>query len=388
MMGAIEVFENSRAVEQLRELPSSEPLAFHRRLPGYAPTPLLDVPVLARAMGVGSVLVKDETNRLGLPAFKILGASWAVYRALEAHRGAFAEWETVDHLAAELAQSGLVLVAATDGNHGRAVARMAGMLGLDALIFVPQDMVPARRAAIADEGADVVVVDGSYDDAVVRSAEAADVDPDDRHVLVSDTSWPGYVDVPGAVIDGYSTLLTEIDDALAARGGRNPDVVFVQVGVGAFAAAVTRHYRRPECPSPPRLVSVEPTQAACVLESQRAGRIVTLPGSQQSIMSGLNCGTPSHLAFPVLQECVDVFCAIEDGVARDGMRALSTAGIRAGEYSGGGVGAALQLLAAGADPAWRATLGAGPDSCVLLFLTEGVTDPDAYDAIVVERRTS
>ncbi|MBA2512944.1 MAG: diaminopropionate ammonia-lyase [Solirubrobacterales bacterium] len=379
MTSAIEVLDNPLAIARLRQSPSREPLAFHRRLPGYTPTPLLDVPVLARAMGVGSVLVKDETSRLGLPSFKILGASWAVYRALEAQRGVFAEWERIEDLAAQLAQSGLVLVAATDGNHGRAVARMARLLGLGALILVPDDMAVARRAAIAEEGAELVVVEGSYDDAVARSALTA---ADDRHVLVSDTSWSGYEEVPGAVIDGYSTLLSEVDDELAARRGRDPDVVFMQVGVGAFAAAVTRHYRRPGRPRTPCLVSVEPEQAACVLASQRAGRIVTLPGSQHSIMSGLNCGTPSLLAFPVLQQAVDVFCAIEDDVAREGVRALFDAGIRAGECSGGGVGAALHLLGASADPAWRARLGVGPDSCVLLFLTEGVTDPLAYDAIV------
>lgn len=373
----IELLPNP-AAGRAGDAPTRDPLAFHRRLPGYAPTPLHDVPELAGAMGVGTVLIKDESSRLGLPAFKIAGASWAVHRALEAHRGPFADWHGPEDLAAQLEGSGLVLVAATDGNHGRAVARMARLLGLEAVILVPSDMVPARRSAIAGEGARVVVVDGSYDAAVARSATLAD----ERHVVVSDTSWPGYEDVPRAVIDGYSTLLWEIDDELVARGEAGPDLVLAQVGVGAFAAAVTRHYRRPGLEAPPRLVSVEPTKAACLLASIRAGELRTLPGEQDSIMSGLNCGTPSLIAFGLLQEAVDGFCAIEDEVAREGMRALHAVGIRAGECSGGGVGAALRLLGSGADPAWRAHLGAGPDARVLLFLTEGVTDPDAYDAIV------
>jgi diaminopropionate ammonia-lyase len=255
---------------------------------------------------------------------------------------------------------------------------MAKHLGLGALILVPSDMVPARQEAIVGEGATVVVVDGSYDDAVAQSAELADA----RHVVVSDTSWPGYEAVPRAVVDGYGTILWEIDDALAERGERGPDIVLAQVGVGAFAAAVTRHFRRPGLERPPRLVSVEPSRAACVLESIRAGELVTLPGEPDSIMSGLNCGTPSLIAFGLLQEAVDAFVAIDDEVAREGMRALHRVGIAAGECSGGGVGAALRLLGPDADPAWRERLGAGPDARVLLFLTEGVTDPDAYDAIV------
>lgn len=166
------------------------------------------------------------------------------------------------------------------------------------------------------------------------------------------------------MVDGYSTLLWEVDDALAGRG---PDIVLVQVGVGAFAAAVTRHYRRPGLASPPTLVAVEPTGAACVLASMRAGEFVTLPEEPRSIMSGLNCGTPSLLAWPVLRNGVDVFCAVDDDVARNGMRALARVGIAAGECSGGGVGAALEVLG---DPALRECLGAGPDALVLLFLTE------------------
>jgi diaminopropionate ammonia-lyase len=374
----IDVLDNPGAVDAAGDPPTRDPLAFHRRLPGYAPTPLVDVPALAEAMGVGAVLVKDESSRLGLPAFKIAGASWAVQRALEDHRGPFEAWDSLEDLAGQLAGSGLVLVAATDGNHGRAVARMARHLGLGALIFVPSDMVPARQSAIVGEGATVVVVDGTYDEAVAASARTADP----RHVVVSDTSWPGYEAVPRAVIDGYSSILWEIDDALAERGEPGPDLVLMQVGVGAFAAAVTRHFRRPGLERPPRLVSVEPSRAACVQASIRAGGLVTLDREPDSIMSGLNCGTPSLIAFGLLQEAVDAFVAIDDEVAREGMRALRDVGIAAGECSGGGVGAALRLLGPGADPAWRERLRAGPDARVLLFLTEGVTDPDAYDAIV------
>ena len=171
--------------------PVRAPLAFHRRLPGYEETPLVDAPGIAEALGVGTVWVKDESARLGLPAFKVLGASWAVYKALEERLpgGAFGDWETVEELEEKLEPlRPLDLVAATDGNHGRALARVAGLLGLGARIFVPAEMVAARREAIAGEGAEVVVVKGTYDEAVERSYEEAG----ERGLVVSDMSWSGY----------------------------------------------------------------------------------------------------------------------------------------------------------------------------------------------------
>ena len=165
-----------------------DPQEFHRRLPGYEPTRLIEAPGLADSLGVGRVWVKDESSRLGLPAFKILGASWAVYRALEEHSGqGFAEWDDLEGLRERVEPlKPLTLAAATDGNHGRAVARMAGLLGFEARIFVPADMVPARIEAIESEGALVTVVDGGYDAAVARSAEEAGR----RCLVISDTSWP------------------------------------------------------------------------------------------------------------------------------------------------------------------------------------------------------
>ena len=268
--------------------PDRAPLRFHRRLPGYEVTPLVDAPKLAEALGVGKVFVKDESSRLGLPAFKVLGASWAVYRALEERLGKdFGDWEEIWELKGRLEPlRPLSLVAATDGNHGRAVARVARLLGLGARIFVPEDMVAARREAIVGEGAEVVVVDGSYDEAVERSAEA-------EGLLISDTSWLGYERVPSWVIEGYSTMLWEIEDELEGRGEAGPDLVVVQVGVGALATAVVTHFRRPEAPQHPKFVAVEPARADCLFQSISAGKLVSVPGPHDSIMAGLNCGRPS-----------------------------------------------------------------------------------------------
>lgn len=352
------------------------PLAFHRRLPGYQPTPLVELPALARQLGVGRLWLKDEAQRLGLPSFKILGAAWAVYRALVARLGAEPVWATLDELAAHVAPlRPLSLAAATDGNHGRAVAHMARLLGLTAQIFVPAGTAAARIAAIASEGASVTVVDGSYDDAVARSAELAG-----PHCLViADTSWPGYEDVPRQVIAGYGTIFAEVDAELAACGEPPPELVVVQMGVGALAAAAVGHYRHPASAAPPRLIGVEPTRAACVLASLRAGAIVSVPGPHDSIMAGLNCGAPSLIAWPLLQAGLDLCLAVDDRYACQAVRKLAAAGIAVGETGAAGLAGLLALREL---PAAAAAAGLGAATRVLLIATEGVTDPTARARIL------
>ncbi len=356
--------------------PDRTPLRFHRRLPGYEETPLVDAPKLAGALGVGKVFVKDESSRLGLPAFKVLGASWAVYRALEERLGEdFGDWEEIWELEEHLEPSlPLSLVAATDGNHGRAVARVARLLGLGAKIFVPGDMATARRKAIADEGAEVIVVDGTYDEAMERSAGEAG----ERALVISDMSWPGYERIPSWVIEGYSTMLWEIDDELQRRSEVGPDLVVVQVGVGAFAAAVARHFRRPRASPHPKLMSVEPASADCLLESVEAGSIVSVPGPHDSIMSGLNCGKPSLVAWPTVSRGIDLHIAVNDEPAREAMRLAAESGVVSGETGAAGLGGLLELMRAGGEEAARKALGVGEETRVLIFNCESATDPGAY----------
>jgi diaminopropionate ammonia-lyase len=347
----------------------TDPSRFHAALEGYAPTPLRESAALADRLGVRRVLIKMETDRLGLPSFKVLGASWATLEALRPWIPS--AWKPEDGLAALAgALPELTLVAATDGNHGRALAVIARWLALPARIYVPENLTLARREAIAAEGAEVVVVDGSYDDAVAISAADADSRGD---VLVSDTSWPGYEAVPGAVIDGYSTILRELDQQLAAMRAPTPDVVLVQLGVGAFGAAVTRHFRSRD--DDVRIVGVEPEAAACVMASLAAGRITTVPGPHDSVMSGLNCGVPSLVAWPVLERGLDAVIAIPDAPVLDAVRWLADDGLDVGECSAGAAAAAVELLA---DEGHRTSLGVGSDATVLLFATEGVTDRDAF----------
>lgn len=325
--------------------PGTAAPAFHRSLDGYQPSPLVDSPQLADALRVGRVLLKVETDRFGLPAFKILGASWAAENLLDG-------------------RDGVTLVTATDGNHGRGVARVARMRGLKAHILVPAGTAQARIDGIAGEGARVEVVDGSYDDAVAKAASMADAE----HVVLSDTSWPGYEDVPRWVVEGYETIFAESD---AQSGDVVPDVALIPIGVGSLGVAAAAHWPRER----PRLVGLEPTTAACALESIRAGEPVVAPGPHESMMAGLNAGTVSQLAWPVLRDRFDAFCALDDSWAEEGMRRLAAVGVEAGEVSGGTVGAALALCG---DDGARASLGIDERSTVWLVLTEGLTNPESW----------
>lgn len=315
--------------ERLVRNPLAEPvergdapaLGFHRSLPAYAPTPLVDARAAAEALGVARVWVKDESSRLGLPAFKVLGASWAVHRALQ-------ERDDRPRLAC-----------ATDGNHGRAVARVAREHGLEATVFVPADMIAARREAIAAEGARVEVVEGSYDEAVERAAQAG-------ALVIQDT---GDDQVPAWIVEGYATIGAEI--------AVEPDVVALQIGVGSFAAAMVRRF------AGARILGVEPVAAACALASIEAGEPVEVPGPHASLMAGLNCGRVSPGAWPVISRGIECFAAVSDARAREAAALLARDGVTAGESGAAGLAG---LLAFG-DELLR------PDDVVLVVNTEGDT---------------
>ena len=318
----------------------SDVLDFHRSLPGYAPTRLASLPGLATRSGVARVLAKDESNRLGLPAFKALGASWAIHRALR------------DRVSA----GAVTVVTATDGNHGRAVARFARRFGHRAAIFVPDGVPAAAVRAIRDEGADVTHIAGNYDDAVRAAAvHAAD---DDAAVLVQDMAWDGYEDIPGWIVDGYTTLFAEIDEHV-----QRPDLVLVPAGVGSLLQAALSHYRSDDAAPGTVVVSVEPRSAACVLASVAAGHPVTV-ATGTTLMAGLNCGTVSSLAWPYISRGLDACVAVDDAEALDAARELAEHGVDAGPC-GAATLAALHRIRA--DAARELT----PESTVVLLVTEG-----------------
>lgn len=336
--------------------------AFHRSLPTYHPTPLLDVPELAAVLRVGQVWVKDESDRMGLSAFKVLGASWAVNCALHARRGA-GPANSLEELRAALEADRPTLVTATDGNHGRAVAWMASLLGLPARIYVPAVISPAAVAAIGAEGAEVVSTELVYD-AVVALAASSCADRLDQ-VLVQDTSWPGYTEVPQRIVDGYATLFAEVDDQL---GAATADLVAVPTGVGSLLQAALEHYGAPGLQHRPALLAVEPVTAACVTRSLSTGSPVTVDTSTPTVLAGLNCGTVSENAWPAIRAGLDAGIGVTDAEAVTAVHRLAHYGVAAGPCGAAALAGAAAVLT---DPHRRTQLGLGPDAVVVLISTEG-----------------
>jgi diaminopropionate ammonia-lyase len=346
--------------------------AFHASLPGYAPTPLAEVPALATELGVGRVFVKDESSRLGLPAFKVLGASWAVHQLLTHSPAGEPAAATPPHGLGGLRQltarrPGLTFVTATDGNHGRAVARMARLTGAPARVFVPAVTEPATRAAIASEGAEVTQVDGSYDEAVATARQWAGDHP--GAALVQDTAWPGYEQVPGWIVEGYSTLFAELDTQLA---GVHPTLVAVPVGVGSLLQAAVTHYRSHAGRGDVAVLAVEPDTAACLLASLRAGRPVTVP-TASTIMAGLNCGTISSTAWPCFSGGLDAAVAVTDDAARRAATDLAAAGISSGPSGAASLAGTRAALTGPGSADRRAAVNVDADSVIVLLSTEAGT---------------
>jgi diaminopropionate ammonia-lyase len=354
--------------------------------PGYAPTPLLDLAGIAGAAGLGMLRLKDEAGRFGLASFKALGGAYAVAEVVagELARQGVAPAATSTELMAgrwRTVTETITVTCATDGNHGRAVAWGARRCHCRAVIFIHEGVSAGRAAAIAAYGAEIRRVPGTYDDSVrVATAEAAA----NGWFVVSDTSWPGYTEVPRVIMQGYRVMADEAVTqwGAAQADGSPPTHVFIQGGVGGVAAAVSVQMRAAFVPAP-KLVVVEPDRAACLLASAELGELTSVPGDLNTLMAGLACGEPSLLAWQELDRGAAAFMAIPDDAAVATMRVLAQAGIVAGES---GVAGLAGCLLAAADPAARETLGLGVDSRVLVFSTEGATDPELY-ARLTESRT-
>jgi diaminopropionate ammonia-lyase len=349
--------------------------------PHHRPTPLLDLPSLAGRIGVRSIHMKDESRRLGLGSFKALGGAHAVVRLLveEAERsiGRKIDVGELHEPDVRAVAAGMTIGCATDGNHGRSVAEGARLVGAKARIFVHEGVSARRIDAIAQLGAEIVRVAGTYDDAV---AEAARICAENGWLLVSDTSWPGYERIPRLVMQGYTVLVHEALEAMA----HPPTHVFIQAGVGGLAAAVAGHMAILLGANRPAFVVVEPSRAACLLESIRAGQPVKIDQGEATVMAMLECYTPSHVAWRVLSRAADAFMTIdeEDAVMTMNLLARPTGGdpaIVAGES--GGVGLAGMLRVAG-DLNQRAALRLDVHSRVFVVNTEGATDPGCYEELV------
>lgn len=350
---------------------------------GYAVTPLHSLPALAQAMGVASVHYKDEGSRFGLGSFKALGGAYAVARLLCRELGAQLgrTLTTQDLLTPELRAlcGGITVTCATDGNHGRSVAWGAQLFGCQCVIYIHATVSEGRKEAIAQYGAQVVRTAGNYDDAVRQ----ADLDAKQYgRFVISDTSYPGYMEVPRDVMQGYQLMVEEAAQQLPER----PTHIFVQAGVGGLAAAVCGYFWERDAGDRPIYVVVEPDKADCLTQSAKAGQLTAVTGDIDTLMAGLACGEVSHLAWEILEKGTDVFCVIPDDAAVAAMRLLAhplgnDPVIVAGESAVAGVAAAI---AASQSDAARQTLGLNADSRILFFGSEAATDPALYEQLVGE----
>jgi diaminopropionate ammonia-lyase len=366
--------------------PLDPALAFYRSLPDYAPTPLVALDRLAFRLGLRNVWVKDEGQRFGLKAFKALGATYGLCRALAERLGLSAAPLTLaafdDPLLSERLKQ-ITCITATDGNHGRAVAWATRRLGCRAAVYMPRGATTARIDNVRMFGAEVTVIDGTYDDAVALAAAEAEKQ---GWLLLQDQAWKGYETIPGWIMEGYRIMAQECFEALKDE---LPTHVVLQAGVGSFAAAIQTDLVARLGDARPHTSVVEPTRAACYYESAAAGdgRPRRAGGDLDTIMAGLACGVPSTLAWDLMWHTADVFAACPDRVARRGMRVLGNPlegdqAVVSGESGAVGLGLIYEVMT---DPTLRdlkQAMGLNQRSRVLVFSTEADTDPDMYRRVV------
>jgi len=357
---------------------------FHQSLPGYHPTPLAELTQLAKYLGISDLWVKNEASRFDLKAFKVLGASYAIGKMLAKKLKLDVKKFTFEQILSHTSKlQNLTFVTATDGNHGRAVAWAANKLGCKAVVYMPKGSSKVRLEAIRNFGAEASIINGNYDDAVRLAAKQS---TEKGWILLQDTSWPGYEEIPTYIMQGYITLLIETFQQI---DGKWPSHVFVQAGVGSLAAALQAflcHYRdKPR----PFFAVVEPTKAACFYKSMiiADGKPHAVQGDLDTIMAGLACGEPSRIAWEILKENADAFIACSDQVALKGMRILGNPLERddrviSGESGAVTTGLVYELLNNYLFNELTEQLGLGSDSKVLVISTEGDTDPEYYREVV------
>lgn len=364
---------------------------FHRQIPGYQMSPLLSLSNLASMLGVGGIWVKDEASRLELNSFKVLGGSFAIYRFIQERLSIPDEKMSYDFLVSKEVKNKLgdiTFASATDGNHGRGIAWAAQKLGHKCVIYVHSETSVRRIDAIRSYGAVVKVVDGNYDDAVRQiEADAAE----HGWEIISDTSWEGYTEVPTWIMQGYTSMISEIQEQFSAQGITKPTHVFVQAGVGALAASVIGYYHSLLGEDAPTCIVVEPENASCLYESAKAddGKPHTVGGALDTIMAGLACGEPSELAWNVLKDTVDAFVSVPDYVAAKGMRVFATPlkgdpFVVSGESGAVTLGALFPILREQGVDELREFLNINEDSQLLFINTEGNTDPVQFRQIIWE----
>lgn len=364
---------------------------FHAGLPGYAPTPLVALDGLAKKLGIEKLWVKDESKRFGLNAFKALGGSYAMGKYLAGKLGKPLEEMTFDELCSLQARRALgdvTFVTATDGNHGRGVAWSARLLGQKAVVYMPKGSAQERLENIRAQGAQAEITEYNYDDAVRLAERRA---KEKGWVLVQDTAWPGYEEIPAHIMQGYATLAHEIVRQLEAAGEEKPTHLFLQAGVGSFAGAVLGYFTSVWGAERPVTAIVEPNKADCIYQSAKAddGTLHFVTGDMDSMMAGLCCGEPCTISWEILNSYADAFISCGDGYSARGMQLLGRpeegdAAVVSGESGAVGAGVVEGILTEERLTQLRQGLGLDGRSRVLIISTEGDTDRANYQRILSE----
>ena len=362
---------------------------FHESFDQYSKTPLADLKELAEHIGVGGIYLKDESHRFGLNAFKVLGGSFAMAQYMAEKLGrdiselGYKELIS-DEVREELGE--MLFVTATDGNHGRGVAWTANQLGQKSVVYMPKGSSETRVENIRKEGAQVSVEDMNYDDAVRLGAEYARVN---NGVVIQDTAWEGYEDIPVWIMQGYGTMALEAIEQLKEKGVDRPTHIFLQAGVGSLAAGVQGVFASIYEADCPITTIVESNLADCLYKSAVAGDGVAraVGGDMQTIMAGLACGEVNTIGWEILKNHSSMFVSCPDWVAADGMRVLGNPlkedpSVISGESGAVTAGLLVEIMKNDEYKDLRDKLNLNKDSKILLFSTEGDTDPDKYRSIV------
>jgi diaminopropionate ammonia-lyase len=375
-------FFNAQSSKLFTQDIAAQVQSFHQKIEGYTPTPLTSLPVLAKSLGLKNILVKDESHRFGLNAFKVLGGSYALGQLLAAKLNMSISNIDLKTVASKF-DSPMVFTTATAGNHGTGVAWAAREMGQKAVVYMPKGAAQASVERIRGLGAECIVTDVNYDDTVRLANQTAQ---ENNWELVQDTAWDGYEQIPTWISQGYMTMAAE---ALTQLDGIKPTHLLLQAGVGAMAGGVLGYYADALGADNITSVIVEPENVACIYLSGTSseGEIKAVSGELNSIMAGLACGEPNPVTWPILKNCSKYFVSVSDNVTATGMRVLANPlsgdqAIISGESGAITLGLLYALAQSETGKAQAKELGLNEESVVLIFSTEGDTNPASYQNII------
>jgi len=364
---------------------------FHASMPGYEQTPLYELKNLSELLGVGSIYVKDESGRFGLNAFKGLGVSYAMAEYFAGKLNIDLDDFTFDELLGKVSDSPTVIFStATDGNHGKGVAWASELFHQEGRVYMPEGTAKSRLDAVLEYGAEGIITEMNYDETVEHVQE---ISRENGWVHIQDTAWEGYTELPMYIMQGYTTIIAELERQLQGENPGEVTHVILQAGVGSFAGAMAAAIYNLTGGRSPRIIVVEPQKADCLHQSAKSedGSPVRVHGSLDSMMAGLSCGAPSPAGWEILKSVADGFASCDDSVSATGMRVLGNpAGedkkVISGESGAVPLGFLYEVMTNEEYGCLKEQLGLGADSKVLTISTEGDTDPDNYRRVVWDGR--